>query len=89
MEIADSVYDTGQIPEHMAQSIIITIPKKPGAVDCDKFRAISGISQLSNIALKILRKRLGSKIEAEVEEEQFGFMKGIGTCNAIFIVRML
>ena len=88
-KIANSIYDTGQIPEQMAQSVFITIPKKPGAIDCDKFRTISVMSQLSKIVLRIILNRLRNKIEWEIAEEQFGFMKGKGTCNAIFIIRML
>ena len=88
-EIANSIYNTGQIPDQMARSIFITIPKKPGAIDCDKFRTISVMSQLSKVVLRIILNRVRNKIEYEIAEEQYGFMKGKGTCNAIFVIRML
>ena len=73
----------------MARSVFITIPKKPGAIDCDKFRTISIMSQLSKLVLKIILNRVRNKIEWEIAEEQYGFRKGKGTCNAIFIIRMI
>ena len=88
-EIANCIYDTGRIPDQMARSVFITIPKKPGAIDCDKFRTISIMSQLSKLVLRIVLNRAKNKIEAEIAEEQYGFRKGKGTCNAIFVLRMI
>ena len=50
-EIANSIYDTGQIPNKTAQFIFMTIPKKLGAILCDKLRTICVMSQLSKIVL--------------------------------------
>ena len=88
-EIANSIYDTGQIPEQMAQSIFMTLSKKPGAIECDEFRAISLMSQLSKAVLRTILNGSRNKVEAEIAEEQFGFMKGEGTCNAISIIKLL
>ena len=56
----------------------MTIPKKAGAIDCNKFRTISVMSSLSKKVLRIKLNRLRNKIEVEIAEETFGFMKGKG-----------
>ena len=73
----------------MYKSIFITIPKKPGAVECNLFRTISLISQITKIILKVILNRIKGKLKLEIAEEQYGFMKDKGTRNAIFIMRML
>ena len=54
-KIANSIYDTGRIPDQMAPSVFWTIPKKPGAIDCEMFWAISITSQLSKLVQSIPR----------------------------------
>ena len=83
-KIANCIYNTGWIPEQMARSVFITIPKKPGAIDCDKFRTISIMSQLSKLVLKIILNRVRNKIEWEIAEEQYGFRKGKVVWNGQF-----
>lgn len=45
-KLANRLYGTGQIPSAMQQSTFITIPRKSGAMEGNKFRTISIISQL-------------------------------------------
>ena len=35
-EIINKIYDDGKFPEDLSKSIFITLPKKPGAVDCEQ-----------------------------------------------------
>ena len=35
-ELANQIYDTGDIPERMEESEFIAIPKKEGTVECGK-----------------------------------------------------
>ena len=51
--LANKIYDTGLIPSPMQFSTFITIPKKPGARECNKNRTISMISQLGKVELRI------------------------------------
>ena len=81
--------DTGWVPNQLTQSVFITIPKKPGAIQCDEFRTISVMSQLSKAVLRYILNRARNKKDTEIAEEQYGFRKGIGTCNAIFVQRMI
>ena len=70
-DIPNSIYDTGQISEQMAQFIFIALPKKPGATVCGKFKSISLMSQLSKLLSRIILNRLRNKIEVEIAEKQF------------------
>ena len=88
-KIANYKYYTGGIPNQMAQSVFITITKKSGAIQCDKFTTISVMSQLSRVVLRLILNRERNKIETEIAEEQYGFRKGKRTCNAIFVLRII
>ena len=76
VQYANKIYVTGNIPTPMQRSTFAAIPKKPGAMDCNKHKTISVINQLG-------------KIRPEISEEQYGFVKENGTTNAIFLLRML
>ena len=65
------------------------VPKKNQAKKCSDHRTISLISHTGNIVARILSKRLASKIEEVVEEDQFGFRKGKGTRDAIGLMRII
>ena len=87
--IANGIYKRGEISEGMCRSFFITIPKKSGTLECNKHRTISIMSQILKIILKVVLERIRCKIRKEIAEEQYGFMEGKGTRNAIFILRML
>ena len=89
VQLANRIYDTGHIPTPMQVSTFGAIPKKPGAMECNKHRTISVMSQLGKIVLRIILNRIRNKIRPEIAEEQYGFVKGKGTTNAIFLLRML
>lgn len=86
-EIANKIYNSGQVTEQMCKSEFITIPKVSGTIDCDKHRTISIMSQITKIILKVILRRLRGRIRSEVSEEQCGFVEGKGTSNAIFMLR--
>ena len=88
-DIANKVYNSGEIPKQMSQSVFIAIPKVAGTLDCEKHRTLSIMSQLTKIILKVILKRIRGRIYEEVAGEQCGFVKGKGTNNAIFLLRVL
>ena len=73
----------------MAQSIFITIPKKPKALECSDFRTISLMSHVMKVLLKIILARNEKKVEAEISENQSGFRPGKGTREGIFNLRII
>ena len=58
-------------------------------MECNKHRTISIMSQLGKIILRVILNRIRNKVRREIAEEQYGFMKGKGTANAIFLLRMI
>ena len=44
VQLANRIYDTGQIPTPMQLSTVFTMPKKPGAMECNRHRTISIMS---------------------------------------------
>ena len=84
--LVNKIYDTGEIPEDLTKSIFIAIPKKSGTTECKLHRAISLMSHVTKILLKILMMRMRNKIKSEIAEERYGFMTHKSTRNAIFIL---
>ena len=88
-ELANDIYDSGVIPDDLTKSIFITLPKKPGATECELHRTISLMRHVTKLILRILMMRARPKITPEISKEQCGFMKDTGTRNAIFMIRRL
>ncbi|KAJ4432319.1 hypothetical protein ANN_20938 [Periplaneta americana] len=65
------------------------LQKKNNAKKYKEFRTISLISHSAKILLRILNRRLYSKMEEQLEEEQFGFRKGKGTGDATGLLRTI
>ena len=65
------------------------ITKENQAKTCSDHRTISLISHTGKIVAGIVSKRLESKIEEVIEEDQFGFRKGKGTRDAIGLMRII
>ena len=80
---------TSEWPEDFLESIIIPIEKKSGAQECVDLRMISLISHASKIVLKILTRTLKSKAEPYLGRDQYGYMRGCGTRDAIGAMRVL
>ena len=85
----NEIYDTGLIPSDMSKSIFIALPKKQGATECESQRTISLMSHVTKILLRIIMKRVRSKLKTEIAEEQCGFVEGKGTSNAVYLIRIL
>ena len=47
------------------------------------------MSQITKIISKVILNRIKQKLKLEIAEEQYGFIKGKGTRNAISIMRMV
>src|SRR5438552_6228513 len=86
-EIANDMYNSGNIPEDLLISIFIALPKKPGATECELHGTISLMSVVLKLILRILMQRMRNKIRPEINKSQCGFMNDTGTRNAKFILR--
>src|SRR5215469_9357153 len=73
----------------MSKSVFVAIPKVQGTLECEKYRTISIMSQVTEFLLRVVLKRIRNKIRSQISEEQYGFLKGKGIRNAIFALRNL
>ena len=85
--VIDRIWQTGVWPDDWAMSEMILLPKVHGAQECEKHRTISLISHASKVLIEILRRRTANFVHPEISEEQFGFMPGKGTTDAILTLR--
>ena len=91
IEICKDIYSTGIWPEDFTQAVIITLAKKQNATACSDFRTISLLSHASKVVIKVLQQRIEAKVATvgAIGVDQFGFMKGRGTREAIGSLRIL
>ncbi|XP_046972435.1 uncharacterized protein LOC124539180 [Vanessa cardui] len=76
------------IPQEWCSSSLVPIFKNKGDVqDCNNYRGIKLISHTMKVWEKVIERRL--REESEITENQFGFMPGRGTMDAIFALRQL
>ena len=74
------------IPNEWRDSIMVSIFKERGDIQsCNNYRGIKLTSHTMKLLERVLDKRL--REETEVCSEQFGFMKGRGTMDAVFALR--
>ncbi|KAJ4429004.1 hypothetical protein ANN_26000, partial [Periplaneta americana] len=76
LSLCNKMYEKGDWREDFMETVLLPVPKKNNAKKCNEFRTISLISHSAKILLRILNRRLYSKIEEQLEEEQFGFRQG-------------
>ncbi len=83
------MYEEGEVPIDFQKSKLVMIPKKAKASKCEDYRTISLLSHASKILTRIIHKRIQSKVEENIGEDQFGFRKGKGTREAILSLRII
>ena len=85
----NAIYETGVWPKDLTEVTMIALKKKPQATKCSDRHTISLIAHTAKIVAKILRRRIEKKIEDVLGEDQFGFRRGRGTRDAIWMLRII
>ena len=76
------------IPEEWRRSVLIPIYKnKRDTQCCGNYREIKLMSHTMKIWERIIEARLRDRVE--ISKQQYGFMPGKGTTNALLALRML
>jgi hypothetical protein len=88
-QLINNKYETGDWPRDFVEVTITALKKKPEATKCSDHRTISLIAYTAKIVARILRIRIGRKIEDVLGEDQFGFRKGKGPRNATEMLRTI
>ena len=87
-DLIQGIYEQEKIPTEWRDSVIIPIYKEKGDIqDCGNYRGIKLMSHTMKIWERIIDRRL--REETTIGDEQFRFMPGRGTTDAIFAVRQL
>ena len=87
-DLMKGIYEQEKIPTGWRDSVIIPIYKEKGDIqDCGNYRGIKLMSHTMKIWERIIDRRL--REETTIGDEQFGFMPGRGTTDAISAVRQL
>ena len=86
--LTNKTYNTGVIPKQMKESVFIPLPKKDGLLESDNYRLINFMSHITKIFLRIIMRRVRSKLLLEISEGRFDFKKDYGTRDAMFMFRI-
>ena len=77
-----------RMPEKWRRSVLIPIYKNKGdAQCCGNYRGIELMSHTMKVWERIIETRLRDRVE--ISKQQYGFMPGKGTTDAMFALRML
>ncbi len=88
VKIFNAVLIVGKMPEHWRHSILIPIYKEKGDIqDCKNYRGIKLLQHTFKLWERVIDGRLRKIIN--IAEDQFGFVPGKGTTDAVFALRLL
>jgi len=83
LDLCNVIVKEGSIPEDWKSSVVLPIYKGKGdRMECGSYRGIKLLEHAMKVVKKIFEHRIQQQIE--IDDMQFGFMKGKGTTDAIF-----
>ena len=86
--LMNTILETERMPEDWRESALVPIYKGKGDIqDCGNYRGIKLMSHTMKTWERIMEVRLRRTVE--ISEEQFGFMPGRSTMDAIFALKQL
>ena len=84
-DLCNDILAEGKIPSDWKRSALVPVYKGEGdPLECGSYRAIKLLEQAMKVVEWVLANRIRQQVG--VDEMQFGFTKGKGTTDAIFIV---
>jgi len=84
----NGIVKEGCIPEDWKSSVVLPIYKgKRDPIECGSYRGIKLLEHAMKVVKRIFEDRIPQQID--IDDMQFGFMKGKGTTDAISIVRQM
>jgi len=88
LDLFNGIVKESCIPEDCKSSMVLPIYKgKQDPMECGSYRGIKLLEHAMKVLDRIFENRIRQQII--IDDMQFGFMKGKGTMNAIFIVRQM
>ena len=89
MDLFQTVWMEGRVPEEWRDAILISIPKKGDLSYCDTWRGISLLDTVGKLFAKVIQARLQSVVEDALTDSQCGFRSGRGCIDMVFCARKL
>lgn len=87
-DLMNKIFKEEKMPDEWRDSILVPIYKEKGDIqDCANYRGIKLMSHTMKIWERIIDRRL--RQETEIGAEQFGFMPGRSTTDAVFALRQI
>nr|KYP34423.1 Retrovirus-related Pol polyprotein LINE-1 [Cajanus cajan] len=87
-KLFNEIMRSNKMPEEWRRSTLIPIYKNKGDIqDCANYRGIKLMSHTMKLWERVIERRL--RQETQVTENQFGFMPGRSTMEAIYLLRRL
>jgi len=88
VQLMEKIWREEKIPSDWENSEIVPIYKQKGdPLECGNYRGIKLLEHLLKIMERVLDQRLRAVVD--IDEMQYGFRKGRGTTDAIFVVKQL
>ena len=88
LTIFNTIMENEQMPEEWRNSTLIPIFKNKGDIqNCSNYRGIKLMSHTLKMWERVIERRLREKVV--ISDQQFGFMPGRSTTDAIFALRQL
>jgi len=85
LDLCNGIVKEGCIPEDWKSSVVLPVYKGKGdPMECGSYRGIKLLEHAMKVVERIFEDRIRQLID--IDDMQFGFMKGIGTTDAIFIL---
>ena len=87
-DLVENIISEGCIPTDWQESFIVNLYKGKGdALNRGKYKGLKLIEQVMKVLERVVEGLIRQRVE--IDEMQCGFMSGLGTTDAIFIVRQL
>jgi len=88
LDLCNGIAKEGSIPEDWKSSVVLPIYKGKGdPMECGSHRNIKLLEHAMKVVERIFEHRIRQQIE--IDDMQFGFMKGKGTTDAIFMAKQM
>jgi len=88
LDFCNGIVKEGSNPEDWKSSLVLPIYKGKGdPMECGSYRGIKLLGHAVKVVERIFEYRIRQQIE--IDDMQFGFLKGKGTTDAIFMARQM
>jgi len=88
LDLCNGIVKEGSIPQDWKSSVVLPVYKGKGdPMECGSYRGIKLLEHAMKVVVRIFEHRI--RQQTEIDNRQFGFMKGKGKTDAIFMARQM